>query len=42
MELKNTQASEIINQIEEKYPEMTAEYKRIMWEGYETFCKKQS
>ena len=26
---------------EETYPEMMAEYKRIMWEQYETFCKKQ-
>lgn len=34
--------ADIIQQIETKYPEMTAEYKRIMWEGYETFCKKQS
>lgn len=33
---------EVVQHIEEKYPEMTAEYKRIMWEGYETFCKKQS
>ena len=34
--------TDVIQQIETKYPEMTAEYKRIMWEGYETFCKKQS
>jgi hypothetical protein len=26
---------------ESKYPEMMTEYKRIMWEQYETFCKKQ-
>jgi hypothetical protein len=26
---------------EEQYPEMMEEYKRIMWEQYETFCKKQ-
>ena len=26
---------------EENYPEMMEEYKRIMWEQYETFCKKQ-
>jgi len=25
---------------EKEYPEMTTEYKRIMWEQYETFCKK--
>ena len=26
---------------EENYPQMMAEYKRIMWEQYDTFCKKQ-
>ena len=26
---------------EQMYPEMMEEYKRIMWEQYETFCKKQ-
>jgi hypothetical protein len=26
---------------ERVYPEMMDEYKRIMWEQYETFCKKQ-
>ena len=26
---------------EVEYPEMMEEYKRIMWEQYETFCKKQ-
>ena len=26
---------------ESNYPEMMEEYKRIMWEQYETFCKKQ-
>jgi len=26
---------------ESNYPEMMDEYKRIMWEQYETFCKKQ-
>lgn len=30
-----------VEYIENKYPEMTAEYKRIMQEGYETFCRKQ-
>lgn len=34
--------SPIVKEIESKYPEMTNEYKRIMLEGYETFCKKQS
>lgn len=32
---------EVVKQIEEQYPEMMAEYQRIMWEQYETFCKKQ-
>ena len=26
---------------EENYPQMMEEYKRIMWEQYDTFCKKQ-
>ena len=30
-----------IQYCEETYPEMMEEYKRIMWEQYETFCKKQ-
>ena len=30
-----------IQYCEENYPEMMAEYKRIMYEQYETFCKKQ-
>lgn len=38
----DTKNLDVVQNIEEKYPEMTAEYKRIMWEGYETFCKKQS
>jgi hypothetical protein len=33
---------EVVKQIEEQYPEMTAEYLRIIMEGYETFCSKQS
>lgn len=32
----------IVKQIEEQYPEMTKEFKRIMRLQYETFCKKQS
>jgi len=36
------ETSPIVKEIETKYPEMTNEYKRIMLEGYETFCKKQS
>ena len=30
-----------IEYCEQQYPEMMEEYKRIMWEQYETFCKKQ-
>lgn len=32
---------EIVKLIEEKYPEMTSEFKRIQKEQYETFCSKQ-
>ena len=30
-----------IEYCEKHYPETVKEYKRIMWEQYETFCKKQ-
>ena len=30
-----------VQHCEETYPIMMEEYKRIMWEQYETFCKKQ-
>jgi hypothetical protein len=33
---------EVVAEIESKYPEMCKEYVRIMIEGYETFCYKQS
>lgn len=33
---------EVVTQIEAEYPEMMEEYKKIMWEQYETFCLKQS
>jgi hypothetical protein len=32
----------VVKQIEEEYPAMMAEYKKIMMEQYETFCLKQS
>ena len=32
----------VVKQVEEQYPEMTKEFKRIMREQYELFCKKQS
>lgn len=38
----DTNSADVVRQIESKYPEMTNEYKRIMFEGYRTFCKKQS
>jgi len=31
----------VIKACEEKYPEMTAEFKKILKEQYELFCKKQ-
>lgn len=30
-----------VKEIEDQYPEMMKEYKRIMWEQYEIFCSKQ-
>ena len=38
----NFKNPEVVKQIEEQYPQMMDEYKRIMWEQYETFCLKQS
>ena len=35
------QVNPIIKEMEEMYPEMTKEFKRIMREQYETFCRKQ-
>lgn len=29
-----------VNECETQHPELTQEYKRIMWEQYELFCKK--
>jgi hypothetical protein len=34
--------AQIVKEIEENYPEMTKEFKRILREQYETFCLKQS
>lgn len=36
------QINPIIKEVEEKYPETTKEFKRIMREQYEIFCRKQS
>ena len=35
------QPTSAIKQCEEKYPETTAEFKKILKEQYEIFCKKQ-
>ena len=35
------QVNSVIKDIEEMYPEMTKEFKRIMRDQYETFCRKQ-
>jgi hypothetical protein len=36
------QINPVIKEIEEMYPETTKEFKKIMREQYEIFCKKQS
>ena len=36
------QVNSVIKEIEEMYPEMTKEFKKIMRDQYETFCRKQS
>lgn len=33
---------EIVEQMEKEWPEMTDEFKRVMFTQYELFCKKQS
>lgn len=33
---------DIVRNIEQEYPEMMQEYRRIMWHQYEVFCKKQT
>ena len=32
----------VVQNIENEYPEMMKEYRRIMWHQYEVFCKKQT
>ena len=39
---EKNQVNPVIKDIEDQYPEMTKEFKRLMREQYETFCKKQS
>lgn len=38
----NFEDPSIVELAEKEYPETTAEYKRIMYEQYELFCRKQS
>jgi hypothetical protein len=38
---KSNKELSAVEYCEKHYPQMTDEYKRIMWEQYETFCKKQ-
>lgn len=33
---------DVVKNIEQEYPEMMREYRRIMWHQYEVFCKKQT
>ena len=33
---------DIVEEIEKQYPQMTMEFKRILFDQYELFCKKQS
>lgn len=39
-QVRQTTNNPVILEMEEKYPEMTKEFKKIMREQYETFCKK--
>ena len=40
--MENTLKNGVVIEVENQYPETTKEFKRIMWEQYELFCKKQS
>lgn len=40
MSEEKSQLNPIIKEVEEKYPEITKEFKRIMRDQYELFCKK--
>ena len=39
--VENTEIHPIVDQMEEEWPEMTKEFKRLQREQYELFCKKQ-
>lgn len=34
--------SKVVEEMEERYPEMTEGFKEIMWEQYVVFCEKQN
>jgi len=38
----NYKNPELVRQVESEYPQMTNEFKRIIFEQYELFCMKQS
>ena len=38
---KNDKEQTAVEYCEKNYPAMMDEYKKLMWEQYETFCKKQ-
>ena len=39
--VENTEIHPIVDQMEEEWPKMTKEFKRLQREQYELFCKKQ-
>ena len=41
MSNEKKQFSPEVKEFEEKFPEMSSEFKKIMYEEYELFCKKQ-
>ena len=38
---KGTPKEDVVSYMEDKYPEMTSEFKKIQRDQYELFCKKQ-
>ena len=41
VEYTNGKIHPVVNQMEEEWPEMTTEFKRLQKEQYELFCRKQ-
>lgn len=41
MSIENKEQLSPVKECEQKYPEMTSEFKKILKEQYELFCKKQ-